>query len=55
VGLAALHARIDSGKGCDAAVFHVVEEAGSDQAAFEGALVRKLRAVQARAPGFVPA
>jgi hypothetical protein len=55
VGLVTLHARIDSGKGCDAAVFHVVEEAGSDQAAFEGALVRKLRAVQARAPGFVPA
>ncbi len=55
MGLAALHARIDAGKGCDAAVSHVVEEAGSDQAAFEGALARKLRAVQAKAPGFVPA
>lgn len=55
LGLAALHARIDAGKRCDAAVFHVVEEAGSDQAAFEGALLRKLHAVQANAPGFVPA
>lgn len=55
MGLAALHARIDAGKGCDAAVFHVVEEAGSDQSAFEGALVRKLREVQSRAPGFIPA
>lgn len=53
LGLAALRARIEAGKGCDAAVFHVVEEAGADQAAFEEALVRKLRAVQARAPGFV--
>ena len=54
LGLAALHARILAGKGCDAAVFHVVEEAGSNQPAFEEALVRKLRSVQARAPGFVP-
>jgi hypothetical protein len=55
LGLPTLHARIVAGKGCDTAVCHVIEEAGSDQAAFEGALVRKLRAVQARAPGFVPA
>lgn len=55
VGLAALHARIDEGKGCDAAVFHVMTEAGADQHSFEAALVRKVRAVQAMAPGFVPA
>ena len=55
VGLAALQARIEAGKGCDAAVFHVVEDAGGDQPAFEEALVRKLRAVQAKSPGFVPA
>lgn len=54
-GLAALHARIDGGKNCDAAVRHVVVEAGADQPTFEAALVRKLRAVQAKAPGFVPA
>jgi hypothetical protein len=55
MGLAALHARIEAGRGCDAAVFHVVEDAGANQPAFEEALMRKLRAVQARAPGFVPA
>lgn len=55
LGLAALHARIEAGKGCDAAVFHVVEEAGADQLAFEAALVRKLRTVHAKAPGFLPA
>lgn len=54
VGLAALHARIEAGKGCDASVFHVIAEAGGDQPSFEAALVRKLRAVQAKAPGFVP-
>jgi hypothetical protein len=54
VGLAALHERIDAGKACDASVFHVIAEAGTDQPSFEAALVRKLRAVQAKAPGFVP-
>lgn len=55
VGLATLHARIDAGKGCDASVFSIVEEAGTDQPVFEEALARKLRAVHAKAPGFVPA
>ncbi len=55
VGLAALHARIDAGKGCDASVFYVIAEAGADQPSFEAALVRKLRTVQAKAPGFVTA
>jgi hypothetical protein len=55
VGLAALHARIDEGKGCDASVFHVITEAGTDQHAVEEALLHKLRAAQAKAPGFVPA
>ena len=54
VGLAALHARIESGKGCDSTVFHVLEEAGTDQSAFEAALLRKLRQVQSNAPGYVP-
>ena len=53
LGLATLHARIEAGKGCDAAVSHVVEEAGADQPAFEAALVRKIRSVQSKAPGFV--
>ena len=55
LGLAALHARIEAGKSCDAAVCHVIDEAGADQPAFEDALVRKLRAVQAKAPEFLPA
>lgn len=55
LGLAALHARIDAGKGCDFSVSHVITEAGTDQPAFEAALIHKLRGVHAKAPGFVPA
>lgn len=55
IGLTALHARIDAGKGCDASVFHVVAEAGADQARFEAALQRKLQVVHEKAPGFVAA
>ena len=53
LGLAALNARIEAGKGCDASVFHVAEEAVGNQARFEAALQRKLRAIHAKAPGFV--
>ena len=53
LGLAALNARIEAGKGCDASVFHVAEEAVGNQARFEAALQRKLCAIHAKAPGFV--
>lgn len=55
LGLVTLYSRIEAGKGCDASVLHVIEEAGTDQLAFEEALARKLRAVHAKAPGFVAA
>lgn len=53
IGLAALHVRIVAGKGCDASVFDVTEEAGADQASFEAALRRKLRLIQSKAPHYV--
>ena len=52
-GLAALYPRIDAGKGCDFAVFGIVEAAGCDQPSFEAALAHKLKAIQSKAAGFV--
>lgn len=52
-GLAALYPRIAAGKGCDFAVFGIVEAAGCDQPGFEAALVQKLGAIQSKARGFV--
>lgn len=52
-GLATLYARINAGKGCDSAIFGIVETAGGDQSSFEAALVHKLNAIRSKALGFV--
>jgi hypothetical protein len=54
-GLAVLYPRFDAGKGCDAAVQHVIAAAGNDEAAFIAELDRRLASLRIKAPGFVPA